>query len=93
MGIGVFGVRATSHTRMKAHDHCNLRALIGQKGGDRPSSLHTQRRRPKGSKKTSRMKSLHGVVHGGLWIRFHRLPEFSSGLPLRGGPDTNFRRP
>jgi hypothetical protein len=23
------GVRATSHTRLKAYDHCNLRALIG----------------------------------------------------------------
>ena len=22
------------------------------------------------------MKSLHGVLHGGLWIRFHGLPEF-----------------
>ena len=29
-------MRATSHMRLRAHDHCNLRALIGQKGGDRP---------------------------------------------------------
>ena len=35
--------RATSHTRLKAHDHGNVRALIGRKGGDRPSSLHTRR--------------------------------------------------
>ena len=70
-------LRATSHTRLKAHDHCNLRALICQKGGDRPTSLHTQRWRPEGSKKTSWMKSLHGVLHGGgLWIRFHGLPKF-----------------
>ena len=86
-------LRATSHTRLKAHDHCNLRALIGRKGGDRPSSLHTRRWRPKGPKKTSWMKSLHGVLHDRLWIRFHGLPEFSSGLPPRGGPHTTFRRP
>ena len=77
--------RATSHTRLKVHDHCNLRALIGHKGGDRPSSLHTQRWRSKSPKKTLWMKSLHGVLHGGLWIRFHVLLEFSSGLPPRGG--------
>ena len=40
-------IRATSLTKLKAHDHCNLRALIGRKGGDRPSSLHTRRWRPK----------------------------------------------
>jgi hypothetical protein len=36
-------LRATSHTRLKAHDHCNLRALIGRKGGDLLSSLQTRR--------------------------------------------------
>jgi hypothetical protein len=36
-------VRATSNTRLKAHDYGNVRALIGRKGGDRPSSLHTKR--------------------------------------------------
>ena len=86
-------LRATSHTRLKAHDHCNLRAFIGQKGGDCPSSLHTRSWKPKGPKKTSWMKSLYGVLHGGLWIRFHDLPKFSCGPPPRGGPDTNSRRP
>ena len=62
-------LRATSYTRLKAHDHYRLRALIGRKGEDRPSSLHTQRWRPKGPKKTSWMESLHGVLHGGLWIK------------------------
>jgi hypothetical protein len=38
-----YQVRATSHTRLKALDHGNVRALIGRKGGDRPSSLHTRR--------------------------------------------------
>jgi hypothetical protein len=35
--------RAISHTRLKALDHGNVRALIGRKGGDDPSSLHTRR--------------------------------------------------
>jgi hypothetical protein len=53
--------KATSHTKLKACDHCNLRALIRRKGGNHPSSLHTQRWRPVGPKKTSWMKSRHGV--------------------------------
>jgi hypothetical protein len=35
--------RATSHTSMKARDHCILESFIGRKGRDRPSSLHTGR--------------------------------------------------
>ena len=31
------------HIRLKAHDHCVRRALICQKGENRPSSLHTRR--------------------------------------------------
>ena len=81
------------NTRLKAHDHCNLRVLIGRKGGDCPSSLHTRRWRTKGPKKTSWMKSLHGVLHGILWIRLHGLLEFSWGLPPRGGLDVDFARP
>ena len=49
-----------SHTRrLKAHDHCNLRALIGRKGGDRLSSLCTRRWTPKGLKQTSWMKKVY----------------------------------
>ena len=44
-------LKATSHTRLKARDYRNLRALIGRKGGDRPSSRHIRRWRPKGPKK------------------------------------------
>ena len=73
-------LRAISHTRLKARDHCNLRALIGWMDGDRPSSIHTQRWRPRGPKRTSWTKSLLGVLHGRLWIGFHGLPEFSSSL-------------
>ena len=86
-------LRATSHTRLKAHGHCNLRVLIGQKGGDRPSSLHTRRWRPKGPKKTSWMKSLHGVLHGGLWIRYYGHLGFLVGPPPRGESNANSGRP
>ena len=66
--------------RLKARDQCNLRVLIGRKGGDPPSSLHTRRWRPTGPKKTPWMKSLLGFLHGALWIRFHGLPELEVGL-------------
>jgi hypothetical protein len=89
--IGLLG--ATWHLRLKAHEHGNVRALIGWKGGDRPSSLHTRMWRPKGPKKSSRMKSLHGVLHGKLWIRVHGLLEFASRPTPRGGPDANSGRP
>ena len=39
------------------------------------------------------MKSLNGVLNGGLWIRFNGLPEFLSYLPPKDGPDANFGRP
>ena len=32
---------ATSHTRLRAHDHYTSSTLIGGKGGAFPSSLHT----------------------------------------------------
>ena len=86
-------LRATSHTRLKALDHGNVRVLIRWKGGDGPSSLHTRRWRPKGPLKSLWMKSLHGFLHGGLWIRVHGLPEFASSLPPRGGSDENSGRP
>ena len=34
-------IRATSHTRLRAHDHYTSSTLIGGKGGAGPSSLHT----------------------------------------------------
>ena len=33
-------LRATSHTRLRACDHCTSSTLIGGKGGTGPSSLH-----------------------------------------------------
>ena len=39
----IFGgrLRATSHTRLRAHDHYTLGTLISGKGGAGPRSLHT----------------------------------------------------
>ena len=34
-------LRATSHTRLRAHDQYTSSTLIGGKGGAGPSSLHT----------------------------------------------------
>ena len=81
--------RATSHTRLKAHDHCILKSLIGQKCWDCPSSLHTRKWRLKGSKTISWMTSLHGFLHGILWITFHGLPEISLSPPPRDWHDGN----
>ena len=81
--------KPTPHTGLKARDDFNLRALIGRKGGGRPNSLYTRRWRSKGPKKTSWIKSLHGVLHGVLWIRFYDVPKFSSRPPPRGGPNAN----
>jgi hypothetical protein len=85
--------RANSHTRLKALDHGNVRDLTGRKGGDRPSLLHTTRWRHKGLEKSLWMKNLHGVLHGGLWIRVHGLPEFASSPPPWSGYGKNSRRP
>ena len=41
---------------IRAETYCNPRALIGRKGKDHPSSLHTRRWRPKGPKRTSWME-------------------------------------
>ena len=34
-------LRATSHTRLRAHDHSTSSTLMGEKCGAGPSSLHT----------------------------------------------------
>ena len=78
---------ATSHTRLKARDHFVLRSLIGQKGRNRPSSLHTRRWRSKCPKKLSWMKSLCGFLHGRLWFFFNSMSEFVLGPPPRGRHD------
>jgi hypothetical protein len=66
-------LRATSHTRLKALDHGNVRALIGQKA--ETVQVHVI---PggEGLKAQKKVCVLHGVLHGGLWIRVHGLPDF-----------------
>ena len=41
IGSGINYLRATSHMRLRAHDHYTSSTLIGRKGGAGPSSLHT----------------------------------------------------
>ena len=44
LGAGSHGSqvqRASSHTRLRAHDHCTSSSLIGGNGGVSPSLLHT----------------------------------------------------
>ena len=44
--VGRLGIRATSHSRLIAHDHYITSTLIGGKGGVAPSSFHTTLERP-----------------------------------------------
>ena len=39
--LKLFFLRATSHMRLRARDHCTSSTLIGGKGGAGPSLLHT----------------------------------------------------
>ena len=41
----------------------------------------------------SSMGSLHGFMHGILWIILHGLPKFASSPSTRGMLDANFYRP
>ena len=41
-------LRANSHTRLRARDHCTSSTLIGENGGGRPSLLHTTLEGPTG---------------------------------------------
>ena len=42
----ILNIVANSHTRLRAHDHCTLSTLIGEKGGAGPSSLDTMLQGP-----------------------------------------------
>ena len=42
------GVRPTSHTRLRVHDHCTPNTLVGGKGGGCPSLLQTTLEVPTG---------------------------------------------
>ena len=82
-------IRATSHTRLKAYEHYILISIIGRKGRDCPSSLHTRRWRSKGPKKLSWMKSLHGILE----IMSRGMLKLAPGPPPRDRHDTNYGGP
>ena len=86
-------IRVTSHVRPKSHDYCILGTLIGQKGWDHPSSLHSRRWRPKNAKKQSWMQILHRLPHDNLQIMFHGLSEVASSSTPRDRHDSNYGRP
>ena len=75
-------LKTTSHTRLKARDHCILVSLIGRKDQDLPSPLHTRRWRPKGPRKPSWMKSLDKFLHNKLWRMVHDLLEHLQEIGL-----------
>ena len=89
MGLDV--LRATSHTILKAHDHCILRSLIGRKGRDYPSSVETRSCMPKDPKTLSWMKKCTWTLFIAQYIlTFHGLLEFALTPPARGSLDANF---
>jgi hypothetical protein len=80
--------RATSHTRVRARDHCTSSTLIGGNGGAGPSSLHTTLEGPKEYVNAKWMQSLHGFLHGIRWTMFHCRLDCLQKSPLGGKPNT-----
>ena len=80
--------RATSHTRVRARDHCTSSTLIGGKGGAGPSSLHTTLEGPTEYVNAKWMQSLHGFLHGIRWTMFHCRLDCLQKSPLGGKPNT-----
>ena len=77
-----YEVRATSHTRLKVHDHCISRSLIGQKKVKTIQVHFTLKSEwSKDSKKLSWMKTLHEFLHMRQWMMFWNMLEITSGLP------------
>jgi hypothetical protein len=64
-------IRATSHMRLRAHDHHISSTLIGGKGGVGPSSLHITLKGPTEFVNARWIKRLHGFLHGIEWIMLH----------------------
>ena len=79
-------LRATSHTRLKDHDHYTSRTLIVGKGGVGPSSLRTTLEGPTEHVNARWMYSLHGFLHGVKWIKFHDHLDYFENPPLGGRP-------
>ena len=81
-------LKATSHTRLRAHDHYTSSILIGGKGGVGPSLLHTRLEGPTEYVNARWMQSLHGFLHGINWIMFHGHLDYFQKPPLGGRPNT-----
>ena len=85
-------MRATWYRRLKAHDQLQSTSSHWSKGR-RPSKFSSHSDKGEGLKvQKEDFMDLHGVLHGGLLIRFHGLPKFSCCPPPRDGPDENSRR-
>ena len=54
-------IRATSHTRLKAHDHCNLRVLIGREAETVQVHVTHEGEGLKVQRRLHGWKSLYGV--------------------------------
>ena len=80
-------LRATSHTRLRARDHCTSSTLIGGKGGARQSSIHSVLEGPMEYVNASWMCSLHGFIHGIEWIIFHGHSDHLQKPPHEGRPN------
>ena len=80
--ISVLWVRATPHTRLRAHDHYTSSALIGGKGGAGPSLLHTTLEGPMEYVNARWMWSPRGFLHGIEWIMFHGHLDYFQKSPL-----------
>jgi len=81
-------LRATFHTRLRAHDHYTSSTLIGGKHGDGPSSLHTTLEGPTEFVTARWMSSLHGFLHGIEWIMFHNHLDYFKYPSLGDRPNT-----
>ena len=84
-------LRATSHTRLRAHDHYASSTPIGGKGGAGPSLPHTTLEGPTEYVNAKWMESLHGFLHIIKRIMFHGHLDYFQKPPLRGRPNTNPR--
>jgi hypothetical protein len=73
-------LRATSHTRLRTHDHYTSSTLVDGKSGAGPSSLHITLEEPTEYVNARWMRSLHGVLHGIEWIMFQGQLEYFQPL-------------
>jgi hypothetical protein len=86
--------RATSHTRLRAHDHYTSHTPIGGKGGAGPSLLHTTLEGPTKYVNTRWMKNLHDIkcimLHGHLdYFKIHLLEVGQHEIGNHGTPNAH----